>query len=30
MASKAYRSMADYAISGLNIAQNNFNAYIDM
>lgn len=30
MASKAYRSMADYAISGLNIAQNNFDAYIDM
>ena len=30
MASKAYRSIADYAISGLNIAQNNFNAYIDM
>jgi hypothetical protein len=30
MASKAYRSMAEYAISGLNIAQNNFNAYIDM
>jgi hypothetical protein len=30
MASKAYRSMADYVISGLNIAQNNFDAYIDM
>lgn len=30
MASKAYRSIADYAISGLNIAQNNFDAYIDM
>lgn len=30
MASKAYRSMADYAILGLNMAQNNFDAYIDM
>jgi len=30
MASKVYRSMADYVISGLNIAQNNFDAYIDM
>ena len=30
MASKAYRSMADYIISGLNIAQNNIDAYIDM
>jgi len=30
MASKAYRSMADYVISGLNIAQNNFDTYIDM
>jgi hypothetical protein len=30
MASKTYRSIADYAISGLNIAQNNFDAYIDM
>jgi hypothetical protein len=30
MASKAYRSIADYAISGLNIAQNNFDASIDM
>jgi len=30
MTSKAYRSIADYAISGLNIAQNNFDAYIDI
>jgi hypothetical protein len=30
MVSKVYRSIADYAISGLNIAQNNFDAYIDM
>lgn len=30
LASRAHRSFADYAISGLNIAQNNFDAYIDM
>ncbi|HET7284034.1 MAG TPA: hypothetical protein VFI70_05060 [Nitrososphaeraceae archaeon] len=30
MASNAYRSFADYTISGLNIAQNNFDAYTDM
>jgi DNA-binding transcriptional ArsR family regulator len=30
MTSQAYRSMADYTISALNIAQNNFDAYIDM
>ena len=30
MASNTYRSFADYAISGLNMAQNNFDAYIDM
>lgn len=30
MASKAYRSIADYAISGLSISQNNFDASIDI
>ena len=30
IASRAYRSIADYAVSGLNIAQNNFDAYIDI
>lgn len=30
MASKAYGSIADYAISGLNIAQNNLDAYFDI
>ena len=30
MSSKANRSAADYAISGVNMAQNNFDAYIDM
>lgn len=30
MTSQAYRSMTDYTISALNVAQNNFDAYIDM
>jgi len=30
MASKAYRSIADYAISVLNMAQNNFDAFLDV
>lgn len=30
IASKAFRPFTDYAISGLNIAQNNMDAYIDM
>lgn len=30
MTSNAYRSFADYAISGLNMTQNNFDAYTDM